>query len=35
MFKRFGLFILTNIAIIAVITLVIFIVEKVFGIEVT
>lgn len=35
MFKRFGLFILTNIAIIAVITIIIFIVERVFGIEIT
>jgi len=35
MFKRFGLFILTNIAIITVITIIIFIVERVFGIEIT
>jgi len=35
MFKRFGLFILTNIAIIAVITIIIFIAERVFGIEIT
>ena len=35
MLKRIGLFVLTNIAIIAVITIVIMIVEKVFGIQVS
>ncbi len=35
MFKRIGLFLLTNIAIIAVISIIIFVIERVFGIEIS